>query len=275
VNNICFGGIVTLPSDGDPAVDRLPATRRGNAMSQLSSQPDVRIPRWLVWLGSIAIAVHLAAVSVNTLAAPSGPWPSPEGGEIVRPPFLAANVNSVLIDYLRPIRLSANYHFLANRIPGNPGVYLEFRLKDENNKDVATVKLPDETANPWVRHRQALLTQQVSWEDQRVTPPQGEVIAAPGQEVPKTQYWDMDKGQLNLVTVDINQVPRNRPVSGPSDWSFLLGRAYARYLCRTSGAAKVELLRHHQDAIRPIVLIEDVPANAFPEIISNFGEFSK
>lgn len=65
-------------------------------------------------------------------------------------------------------------------------------------------------------------------------------------------------------------------MSKPSEFSFLLARAYSRYLCRTYGAAKVEVLRHHQDPIRPYVLTEaNVPAQAFNEIISNFGEFSR
>jgi hypothetical protein len=35
------------------------------------------------------------------------------------------------------------------------------------------------------------------------------------------------------------------------------------------------LIRHYQEPIRPFVLNEDVPAQAFNEIISNFGEFSR
>lgn len=245
-------------------------------MSYPFAQPPARIPRWLIWVGSIAIVFHLGAVGVNTLAAPSGPWPEPEGSDYIGPPYLALRLNEMfLADYLKPLCLTHKYHFLANRLPGTPGVYLEFRLKDEQGKEMATLKLPDENANPWVRHRQSLLTQQISWEDERVAP-QNEVIAAPGQELPTVQYWEMEKGQLRLVTVDINQVPRNRPVSGPRPWSFMLARSYSRFLCQSFGAAKAEVLRHHQDAIRPIVLTaEGIPANAFNDMVSNFGEFSR
>src|SRR5262249_30264399 len=105
---------------------------------------------------------------------------------------------------------------------------------------------------------------------------QTELIAAPGGEVPKTQYWRLEKGKLELVTVDVNKVPLTPPVSGPTDMSFMLARAYARHLCRTHGAEKAEVLRHHQNAIRPFVLHADnVQARDFEEIVSNYGEFSR
>ena len=195
---------------------------------------------------------------------------------MVPPPQFAASTNEVFADYLKPIRMTQIYHFLANHIPGKPGVFLEFRLKNEDGKEIAIVKLPDDNANPWVRHRQSLLTQQFLWEDRPVSPQQSELIAAPGGKVPQTQYWEMEKGQLRLVTVDVNRVPLTPPKSGPSEISFMLARTYARYLCRTHGAAKAEVLRHHQNAIRPFVLHEEsASARDFAEVISNFGEFSR
>jgi hypothetical protein len=177
---------------------------------------------------------------------------------------------------LKLVRLSTNYHVLANHLPSTPGVFLEFRLKDEQGKELATVKVPDDAANPWVRHRQSLLTQQLFWEDRVVVPQQSELIAAPGGEVPKRQYWQREKGQLELVTVDVNKVPLTPQVSGPSNWSFMLARAYARHLCRVHGAAKADVLRHHQNAILPFVLhAETISARDFEEVVSNFGEFSR
>jgi hypothetical protein len=244
-------------------------------MSQPITTPLRRVPTWLLWLGSLAIVFHLGSVGVNALAAPSGPWPGGEGDQIVRPPLIFFNSDRVVADYLQPIRMTTNYHLLANQMPGKPGVWLEFRLKDDDGKELATVKLPDANANAWVRHRQSILTT-VFGEDQRIAPPQSEIIAAPGREVPKVQFWDMDKGLLKLKTVDINQIPRDHPVSGPNDFTFLCARSYARYLCRTHGAAKVEIIRHHQDPIRPFVVTEEsVPARQFDEVISIFGEFSK
>jgi hypothetical protein len=243
-------------------------------MSQ-SNATSLRVPTWLIWLGSLAIVFHLGAVSVNALAAPSGPWPGGDGDQIVRPPLIFFKADRLVADYLQPIRMTTNYHLLANRVPGNPGVTLEFRLKDEEGKEIGTVKLPDENANAWVRHRQSLLTT-VFGEDQRLAPPQSEIIAAPGREVPNVQFWEMEKGQLRLKTVSINQIPRDHPVSGPNDFTFLCARSYARYLCRTYGAAKVEIVRHHQDPIRPFVLTEEnVQARQFDPITSTFGEFFK
>jgi hypothetical protein len=238
-------------------------------MSQLSSQPDARIPRWLVWVGSLAIIGHFGMLTVNALAAPSGPWPD-DG--IIGPPFLAAETSDAFArDYLGLLRLSLNYHLFANREPANQGVYLEFRLKDEQDKELARAKLPDDDANVWVRHRQLVLIQ-IFASDQLITPPLSEVIAAPGREVPTVQFWE--EGLLR--TTDINQIPRNRPVFAPSQWTFLFARSYARYLCRQHGAAKVEVLRHHQDPMRPNVLTrEGVSAKEFEERISNFGEFAR
>lgn len=238
--------------------------------------PGVSLPRWLIVLGSLVIVFHLGSVGVNALAAWSGPWADADG-QTVGPPLLANDLSATLTPaYLKPVRLTHNYHFPSNR-PGMPGVWLEFRLKDADNNDLGTVKVPGDDVNPWVRHRQSLLMQLMQ-NDQRVMPPMSEVIAAPGQEVPRVQYWDRDPadGRLKLKTVSINDVPRAQPVMGPSPFAFLMARSYARYLCRETGAAKVELFRHHQDPIRPFVLTdESITARAFDEVISNFGEFSK
>jgi hypothetical protein len=247
-------------------------------MSDYTTDRVDGLPRWLLWAGSLAVIFHFTALGVHALAAPSGPsGPNDENG-IRQPPVAAERLDGVFADYLKPIRLAHSYHLLANRTPGMPVIYLEFRLKDQDGKEIGTVKLPDQSASCWVRHRQSLLTQYVVWEDRPVFPPQSEVIAAPNQEVPKAQYWEMEKGQLRLLTVDVNQIPRDRvvPVQGPTPFSMLVARAYSRHLCREHGAAKVQVLRHHQEPIRPFVLTEQrVQARDFDEHISDFGEFSK
>jgi hypothetical protein len=243
-------------------------------MSEPYLQPGVQVPRWFVWVGSIAIVFHLGAIGVNTLAAPSGPWPSGDGGEMVPAPLLAQRSSSVVSDYLRPMRQSFVYHSHANVIPATPGIYVEFRLKDEQGNEIKRVNLPDDNANGWVRHRQAMLTI-IFGTDQRIAPRQSEMIYAPGQEPPKVQIWDMQKGELRLKEIEENRVQLDRPVYGPTEWMFLFARSYSRYLCEIHGAAKAEVIRHYQEPIRPFVLTEEVPARAFSDIVSNFGEFSR
>jgi hypothetical protein len=244
-------------------------------MSDYSTNPVEGLPRWFLWTSSLVVIFHFTALGVRALAAPSGPWPNDENG-IINPPLAVARLDNFFADYLKPIHLTHNYHLLANRTPGTPGIYLEFRLKDQDGNEIGTVKLPDQSASCWVRHRQSLLTQYVVWEDRPVLPPQSEVIAAPNQEVPKAQYWEMQKGQLHLLMVDVNHIPRDHPVQGPTPWSLVMARAYSRHLCREHGAAKVQVLRHHQDPIRPFVLTEQrVQARDFDEHVSDFGEFSK
>jgi hypothetical protein len=241
-------------------------------MSQPHDQTAVRIPRWLVWVGSIAVVFHLGAVGVHALAVQSGPWADNDGMPIASP-LLASRMNEMIgADYLRYLRLGLVYHEYANKNPAWPGVYLEFRLKDKEGKDIKTVRIPDEDANWAVRHRQAMLTL-VFGDDRQITPRQTEMIPAPGQTVPVYQVWEMEKGQLRIQKMDENRIPRDHPVFGPTEAMFVLAQSYSRYLCETHGAAKAELIRHFQRPIRPYVLTEDVPARAFDEIISNFGEF--
>src|SRR5258708_19112366 len=127
-------------------------------MSQPYLQPAAQVPRWLIWVGSIAIVFHLGAVGVNALAVQSGPWADNEGMPVA-PPYLAARLNEMIgADYLRYLRLSLVYHQFANKNPAWPGVYLEFRLKDKDGKEFKTILLPDDDANGEVRLRQAMLT---------------------------------------------------------------------------------------------------------------------
>lgn len=246
-------------------------------MPQLSPFPTDRIPRWLTWLLSGWIAFHLLAVVVNALAASSGPWPTGDGIREIMPPRFAYSLNNAIAPkYNQFLRMTHTYHFVSNR-PGLPGVYLEFHLKDAAGNSLGTRKLPEDDANFQVWHRQDLLARDLG-DDVPVPPPQGEAIPAPNQQVPMVQIWDMDKSEhkLNLKMVPQHLVPRDRPILQPSERSMRLAQSYGRYLCRTYGAASVEILRHHRDPIPPMVLsTPNVPAGEFDEIISNFGEFSR
>lgn len=230
-------------------------------------------------VGSVAIVSHLAAVALGALAAPSGPWGSPQGFGPAPPPQFAYSGKELANWYLWSLNMTHNYHFATNR-PMAPGVYLEARLMDEEGNVRATVKLPDDQANPWVRHRQKLLAQWLG-EDQSIDPPRTEVVPAPFQDAPTVRLWRMDRDQLTIQTVDVNELLRNRQnlppmLMGPSELSLLAARSYGRHLCRTHGAAKVEIIRHHQDPIPPSVLFEDSPEKAlYDKQKSNFGEFPR
>ena len=242
-------------------------------------RPDTppELPPWLTGPGSAVIAFHLVAVAALALAAPSGPWPTAFGTSTATGPQFARAVSDVTTPYyLGPLKLTHNYHFAGNR-PAAPSVYVEARLKDAEGRTLRTLRLPDEGANLWVRHRQALLAQWLT-DDQPVQPKLGEAIPAPNQAAPTVSIWDgAGPGRpLALRAVPEHLVPRDRPVFRPSDWSLLLARSYARHLCREHGAASAELVRHTREAILPAVLfLPEPPADALDELISNFGELPR
>ncbi|HXG09865.1 MAG TPA: hypothetical protein VNK04_08765 [Gemmataceae bacterium] len=246
-------------------------------MSPTPSQTTERVPRWLLIAGSVAIVFHLSAVVVRALAAPSGPWVSEMGPDTATPPQFAYTLDSLTSPYLKLIRLTDSYRFPSNR-PGFSAVYLEVRLKDEAGQELATVRIPDEQANFWVRHRQTLLAHTLG-NDQMVTLPPSELIPAPHQQVPQVVYWEPAANEprhLHLARKSINEIDRNAPPPRPSDDALLLARSYARHLCRVHGAAKAEIIRHHKNPMPPAVLFwENVQAGAFDELLSFFGEFPR
>src|SRR5262249_50912784 len=149
------------------------------------------IPRWLIVLGSVAIGGHLLAVAAGALAAPSGPWfMPPVGADVAPPPPFAQAISDVTTpNYLRHLHLAHTYR-VASILPEKAGVYFEVKLKDETGALVKTVKVPDDRANFWVRHRQDLLARGLI-PDLPVMPRPGEAVAAPGQEVRTVSIWDM------------------------------------------------------------------------------------
>lgn len=243
-------------------------------MPPAQSPLATRLPRWLVWVASLAILFHLGAVTFRVLAVPSGPWPSMEGLTMYSPPQFAFTItSSTLPGYLQPLKLAHHYHFDTNR-PGQPGVYFTVKLRDEAGSEIATVEVPNKNAPCWVRHREEMLARWLG-NDIPVPPPQGEVIAPPQGQVPTVQIWDPgDNRALKLRTVPEHLVPRDRPVMRPSEFALVLARSYSRHLCRHHGAASAELSRHHKDAYPPNVLsLDNIPAGAFDEQVSIFGEY--
>jgi hypothetical protein len=217
--------------------------------------------------------LHFGAVGVNVLAAPSGPWPSPEGANQFGPPPFAQDLNALAPTYLALLKINPDYHFDSNR-PGAQAVSFVARVKDRDGNVLATVRVPDPDANPWVRYREGKLADWLG-RDLPVPPPQGDVLAAPGQQTKTVKVWEpvIPPHVFQLKEVPEHLVPRNRPVFQPSPMSFMLARSYARYLCRVHGGASVEVVRHNKDVIPPSLLLQDgPPPEAFDENTGSFGD---
>jgi hypothetical protein len=245
-------------------------------MSKPRSDSPRALPRGVKLLASAAIVFHLTAIFALALGAPSGPWntafgPSPALG----PQFAQAVGGFTTNQYLKYLRMTHNYHFATSR-PETVGVFFEVVLKDDKGGIVRTLKFPEPSANPWVRHRQQLLALGLG-NDQPIQARPGEVIAAPKHQANTVTFWDNSKGTvLQLETVPEHLLPREKNISRPSEWSLLLARSYARFQIRQHGAASAEVLRHSRDTVRPELMFqEQAPAAPFTTLISNFGEVKR
>jgi hypothetical protein len=250
-------------------------------MSIAAGKAAVPIPYWLIAAGSLAIAAHLLAVLCMALAVRTEPMQTPFGGDsqFAAPKFAELVNDTAMPNYLRFLKMTQNYHFASNH-PGVPDVMFEVRLKDAQGKEMEVLKFPDPKANFWVRHRQRLLARGLA-NDQPIEPlpnePVGEVIAAPGKQLEKVQFWDgPDEHHVHIRNEVKHLVPRDRPiVTGPTQWSLLLAQSYARYLCRSHGAASAEISRRMRNNIPPMILYEPTPPppGLFDDYIAFFGEF--
>jgi hypothetical protein len=261
-------------------------------MLHAPSKTGGALPPWLVFAGTVGIVLHLIAVVLPILNAPSGPWATPGGRSVEESPRFAQAGSNLSIWHTRYLRLGQNYHQILNRPGDIPGVELEVRLRNNEGELIRTLKIPDPEANPWVRHRQELLVRSLA-PDLPVDPPGQEMIAAPGRTVPTQAIWvlpeerfpdekagqqsstQVDRAiQLRLREVPQHLVPRNRSVMRPSEWSMLQARSYARHLCREYGAATAEILRHTSEPISPTILFESEPGATFDELVASYGEVS-
>lgn len=256
-----------------------------------SSQPFPArpLPRKLIIIGSIGIIVHLSALAVLVVAAESGPWPTPfnVASPAPEPEFIKGFGEFASRAYLRPVHLTANYHFPSNR-PELPHVYFEVRLKDKDGKPITDArgnpkvfKFPEENANFWVRQRQSLLAQGLG-EDQPVQLAQSVQIPSPLKTV---WYAANMRGERKLEQKEERELQKMRSEQGimmfprPSGWSLMLAKSYARHMCRTHGAAKVEIVRHSREPILPAILLPTPPPaemfeGSFTTLVCNFGEES-
>jgi hypothetical protein len=229
---------------------------------------------------SVVIVFHLVALGFRVLASPSGPWPvpTPEGAVMMEPPVFAFTINNWTgAHYLPALKLASDYHFMTNRT-GLMGIYLEARLTDRDGKEV-TLKLPEDGANPWVRHRQSILAAQLGQDLVEVI--QGAPkVAAEGQEVPTRWIWQQSEknpDEMRLVREKEQNLSRVAPTEQPNPEALLLANSYARYLCHLYGADKVELRRYHQERIPPVMMFstEQPPPGAFSKKTSYFGELPR
>jgi hypothetical protein len=263
------------------------------------------LPKALIWIGSAAIFLHFFAVIMLVLAAQSGPWATHFGDSPAEGPLLAKivteGVSAVTPEtppdpsaplpvqmlrkgmrawYLQPLHLAHDYHFVSNRLMISQ-VKFEARLKDDKG-EVTVLTFPDPGANSWIRHRQSLLALGLG-DDMPVQPERGEVIPAPGQQMRTVTIWEPVKGEvksgevgMRLRDVPVHLVPKDRPVMRPSEWSLLLARSYARFLCREHGAASVEIVRCSKNPVMPaLMFVDPPPPGTFDELVCSFGEYRR
>jgi hypothetical protein len=243
----------------------------------MSATPEnVPLPRWLIWLGSAAIAFHLMALVIVVLAVPSGPWVSPFGPSPQEPPAFAQRISGFTTSYyLRPLQLSSAYRFESNKTEYD-SVYFEALLRDADGRVIETVRVPDAKANLWSWRKQVALAQSLGLDDP-VVPPRGEMITAPGKAMPTVKVWDAPEGAepLTLQEIPVIRIPRDREMYRPTDFSLQLAKSYAHYLGRRASAASVEVIRHSRRPLLPVFVRtgEGPPPDAFEEMVCSFGEY--
>jgi hypothetical protein len=243
-------------------------------MPQPASNAVSAVPRLVILIGSVAVVFHFLAVISNVLAAPSGPWVTPGDpfGEMAMPPRFALGLGEVLApNYLKPIKMVQNYHFLSNQTK-LPEVYFEAKLSNETNQEIATQKLPDEHANFWVRHRYSLLARGLGG-DMPFQPMEGEAVGAPGQSVPDATVWSWEGKIKTIESLPQHLVPRNRDVLRPSELARVLAKSYARYLSSSTGAVSVEVIRYSRYPIpHNVLFMGKPPPDMLEPVVASFGK---
>jgi hypothetical protein len=246
------------------------------------------LSRWLIVAGSAVILFHFAAVIVPILDMPSGPWAMPMGRIPGDPPEFAHAAASLSNFHADGLRIAHGYQFVTNRPADIPGVRFEAILRDKDGSVLQTLTFPDPNANPWVRHRQEVLASSLA-PDLPIEKPSSDVIAPPGQKPLSVDLWALPGedftanaappagaiGDRNLPLHLEHGVPqfrlRYRDYWRPSEWAQLLARSYARYLCRTHGAASAEIVRYTREPVAPDMLFGGDRVD-LTEIVASFGK---
>lgn len=144
---------------------------------------------WHMAVGSGLILLHLAAVAVSGFMVSSGPWSSPMGPSMAEPPQFAKVATQITGPiYEQGLRIGVNSRYQTNRPDENHDIQFEYRLRNEQGEVVKILRFPDKDANPWVRHRQALLAQSLV-PDRPMPPLEGETIAPQGQKEQRRAVW--------------------------------------------------------------------------------------
>ena len=204
-------------------------------MSSSTTRTPRPLPSWLMALCSTAAVTHLLLMGLFALAANSGPWPVPPPINGVWPadgPAFASSIsaNFTYPYYLKPLRMTHNYHFASNR-PAAVATYFEAHLKDEAG-NVTVLKFPDEKANAWVRHRQELLAQNLA-QDERLPPLGGQQVG----KQPEIDVWDPDgpfKVRLRSGTAEELKLNRVQQYDQPSAWTKAVSQSYATICCAST-----------------------------------------
>jgi hypothetical protein len=262
-------------------------------MPQASVPDEPVLPRWLVVVGSAVILFHLTAIIIPVLDVPSGPWPSPNPmvEPMLRgnPPKFAESASELSTMHADWFRVAHSFYFVSDQPANIPEVEFEVLLKDAQGNLMETLHYPDPNANLWVRHRQKVLASALAG-DQSLPPNQSVAIPAPGAQIPTTLVWMEPKEhraddapltesieghpvQFWLKEEHNHLLPRGRPLSAPGDLTLILVRSYARYLCRSHGAARAEVVRLMRDPIPPAVLYgQDLPPEMYRDKVATFGD---
>jgi hypothetical protein len=234
---------------------------------------------------SAAVAFHLVAVVAFALAAPSGPWLTRYGPSPALGPQFAESVASVTTNhYLKPLRMTHRYQFITT-LPETVGIFFEVRLKDAKGGLLRTLRFPEPSANPWVRHRESLLALGLAGDREVEVQGPTERIPAPNK-ADLVSYWDdSQKNVWHLKTVPANDLVRvlaerrekaapqpPTPLNRPSERAVMLANSYCRYLCREYGAASAELVRHSRNPIGPEAMFDPQALALSPTLVSHFGE---
>jgi hypothetical protein len=226
---------------------------------------------------SVVVVVHFAAIGINILAEPSGPWPALDGsgvGLAESPAFLSEGMIEAARDYALAVRLGETGRFPSNRLQPLQ-VHLEAILYDKDGKEIGTRDLPDPNSTPWNRAREQLIAQALANDVMRLNPG-NEPIYPAGQEPPKVAVWrPLKRGDpvqhLTEVATHLLTRPPDPPDWGPSEWGLTLSRSYAVHLCRATGAASVELRRKWRLQPAPFMIQSDA-SKLGPRELEQLGE---